>query len=154
MRSARAPPAEYCACWFCPPDLAHFDHLIWPTWVVILCIIPLVLVFRVLSAIDVRRSRGGGNVGIAAAISKGWGKVGKTALSFSHAFHRPSFPRPCFLRVRFSTQCFLLLSSVLRKRNDSVPVSPCPTKMKTPPADHPRDRKGPTSFRWNSLEFV
>src|ERR1700739_4491829 len=70
-----------------------------------------------------RRSRGGGKVGIAAAISKGWGKGGRTFLSFSHAFHRPSFPRPCFLHARFSHQRFLLLSRVRRKRNDSVPVS-------------------------------
>ena len=29
----------------------------------------------------------------ASSISKGCGKGGKTVLSFSHAFHRPSFPR-------------------------------------------------------------
>jgi hypothetical protein len=53
---------------------------------------------------------------------RAWGKGGKTVLSFSHAFHSPSFPRP----LRFATQSlqrFLLLSSVRRKRKDSVPVS-------------------------------
>ena len=70
----------------------------------ILCIIPLVLVFRVLSAIDARRIRGGGNVGIAAAISKVWGKGGKTVLSFSHAFHSPSFPRALVVRLKLAAQ--------------------------------------------------
>ena len=40
----------------------------------------------------------------------------------SHAFHRPSFPRP-FVAVDIAAQRFLLLSSVRRKRKDSVPVS-------------------------------
>ena len=103
--------------------MAHFDHLIWPTWVVILCIISPGFGFDgVLREIHARRSRGGGNVGIAAAISKGCGKGGKTVLSFSHAFLRPSFPRPLLI-VPKPVQRFLLLSSVRRKRNDSVPVS-------------------------------
>jgi len=38
---------------------------------------------------------------IAAAISKGGGKGGKTVLSLSHAFHRPTFQRP--LRVSTDT---------------------------------------------------
>jgi hypothetical protein len=37
------------------------------------------------------------NVGIAAAISKDWGKGGKTVLSFSQAFHSPSL---CAVHVR------------------------------------------------------
>lgn len=38
---------------------------------------------------------------IAAAISKGGGKGGKTVLSLSHPFHRPAFQRP--LRVSTNT---------------------------------------------------
>src|ERR1035438_4202228 len=78
--------------------MAHFAHLIWPTWVVVLCIISPLLVCRVLRDID-SRSRGGGNVGIAVAIPKGWGKGGKTVSSFFHAFHRLSFPRLVFVRL-------------------------------------------------------
>jgi hypothetical protein len=37
------------------------------------------------------------NVGIAAAISKSWGKSGKTVLSFSHAFPSASL---CAVHVR------------------------------------------------------
>jgi hypothetical protein len=37
----------------------------------------------------------------ASSISKGCGKGGKTVLSFSHAFHRPSFPRPAFVLNAF-----------------------------------------------------
>jgi hypothetical protein len=77
--------------------VAHFDHLIWPTWVVVLCIIVPVfgfigfeIFFLVVVAVC--------NVGIAAAISKGWGKGGKTVLSFSHAFHSLSFPQPLAVR--------------------------------------------------------
>jgi hypothetical protein len=48
--------------------------------------------------IHARSSRGGGNVVIAAAISKGGGKDGKTASSFFQAFHGPSF-------FEFATKC-------------------------------------------------
>jgi hypothetical protein len=63
---------------------------------VVLCIIVPVLVhgfleifFFVVEAVC--------NVGIAAAISKDWGKGGKTVLSFSQAFHSPSL---CAVHVR------------------------------------------------------
>jgi len=42
----------------------------------------------------------------ASSISKGWGKGGKTVSSFSHAFHRPSFPRPCFCARDFPLSVF------------------------------------------------
>ena len=103
--------------------VAHLDHLIWPTWVVVLCIIVSLLAswvferyfFFVVVAVC--------NVEIAVAISKGCGKGGKTVLSFSHAFHSPSFPRPFLVDLSFSAQRFLLLPNVRRKRKDSVPVS-------------------------------
>ena len=105
--------------------MAHFDHLIWPTWVVILCIISPGLVYRVLrdGDIDARRSRGGGNVVIAAAISKGWGEGWENSFIVFPCFPQPVISTASCLAFDLPTQRRLLLSSVRRKRKDSVPVS-------------------------------
>ena len=80
--------------------MAHFDTLIWPTWILIFCLILPVFGFAAPAGVEP------GDTRRVAPFRRNGRRGGKTA-------------RP----VRPSLQRFFLLSIVRRKRNDSVPVS-------------------------------
>ena len=81
--------------WVWQAGLAHFGSLFWPT--------PGLLKFREIFIPSSSRRWDCGNR--CQAISKVCGKGGKTVLSFSHAFHKPSIPPP--LSVGRTTQVTL-----------------------------------------------